>query len=337
VGSPETGPMERKLYPMKFEPIFKEKIWGGNKIYKTLGYQDAPQEKCGEVWVLSGVEGNNSIVSNGWLAGNELNEVVEIFMSDILGDAMFTKYGESFPVLIKFIDANDYLSIQVHPDDELAKKRNLGGGKTEMWYIVEAENDAKLISGFSKELDKETYLEHFEKGEILSILNFEKVKKGEVFYIPSGRVHALGPGIMLAEIQQTSDTTYRIYDWDRVDKEGKSRELHTDLALDALDFRMPDNYKTAYKKTKNKTSPIISTPYFTTSLLDLDKAIAKDYTELDSFVIYLCVEGKLEIRYEQGHESLRMGEALLIPAEMKEIKIFPEVPSKILEVYSMES
>ena len=229
-----------KLYPLKFKNIFKDKIWGGQKINTILGKDYTPLSNCGEMWVVSGVEGNQSIVENGFLAENELNEVVEIYMGDLVGEEVYEKYGNEFPVLIKFIDANDFLSIQVHPDDNLAKKRHAGNGKTEMWYIVEASPEAELISGFSKKVDKETYLEHLQNKTLKEILNFERVKAGDVFYMPAGRVHAIGPGILLAEIQQTSDITYRIYDWDRLGVDGSLRELHTDLALDAIDFENRD-------------------------------------------------------------------------------------------------
>ncbi len=322
-----------KLYPLKFKPIYKNKIWGGNKIKTVLKKDFSPLPNCGEVWVLSGVKGNQTPVENGFLAGNELNELVEVYMGDLVGEKVFEKFGDEFPILLKFIDANDWLSIQVHPDDNLAKKRGLDSGKTEMWYILNAGENAELISGFSKKVNKDVYLQHLKNKTLKEILNFEKVKTGDVFYMPSGRVHALGPGILLAEIQQTSDTTYRIYDWDRVDDKGNSRELHTDLALDALDFEVQENYKTQYRQKINETATAVDSEYFSTNVLEFDRGIKKDYSELDSFVIYICAEGEIKIEYPDGNINLNLGDVLLIPNEINDINIFPLKHSKLLEVF----
>ncbi|MCX6268725.1 MAG: mannose-6-phosphate isomerase [Bacteroidetes bacterium] len=321
------------LYPLKFKPIFKEKIWGGQKIKTSLNLDFSPLPNCGEAWALSGVSGSQTVVANGFLEGNDLNEILEIYMDELVGERVYEKYPAEFPILIKFIDANDWLSIQVHPDDALAARRNLGGGKTEMWYILDADPDAELISGFNRTMNHATYLEYFGQNRLKEILNFEKVQKGDSFFIPSGRVHALGPGILLAEIQQTSDTTYRIYDWDRVDADGKPRELHTDLALEAIDFSPVDSYRTNYKTVVNKPATLADCPYFTTNLLDISRETGKDYSSLDSFVIYICVEGEAEIRTGDEIVSLTTGEVILIPAVIEQVSIFPFVKSKILEVY----
>lgn len=323
----------RNLYPLKFKPVFKDKIWGGTRIRDYLKLDYAPLSRCGEAWVLSGVKDNQTVISNGWLAGNELNELVEVYMDDLVGEECYLKYENEFPILVKFIDANDYLSIQVHPDDELAKIRHNGSGKTEMWYVLEAEKNAELISGFSKTIDRDTYIKHLNEKRLKEILNIEKVKMGDVFYIPSGRVHALGPGILLAEIQQTSDITYRIYDWDRIDENGNSRELHTAQALDAIDFAFHDDYRTTYKEKKDSAIPLVSSPYFNTRLWHLTHHCHMEYGYLDSFVIYVCVLGEMKIKYSDGEEYLQMGETLLIPASMTEIEIIPEKESRILEVF----
>ncbi len=321
------------LYPLKFKPVFKDKIWGGRKINTNLGLDFSPLPKCGEAWTLSGVAGCQTVVSNGFLEGNELNEILEIYMDELVGEKVYEKYANEFPILVKFIDANDYLSIQVHPDDELAARRNIGNGKTEMWYILDADPGAELITGFGPEMNRATYLDFFNQKRLKEILNFEKVQKGDVFFIPSGRVHALGPGILLAEIQQTSDTTYRIYDWDRVDSEGHSRELHTDLALDAIDFSHVDSYRSPYKHEINKTACMVDCSCFTTNLLELDHTVGKDYSGLDSFVIYICVEGKAEIRTGEECTSLTAGEVLLLPAIIDEVSLTPDPYTRILEVY----
>lgn len=322
-----------KLYPLKFKPIYKDKIWGGQKINTILGGDFSPLPNCGEVWVLSGVEGNQTEIMDGFLEGNELNELVEIYMGDLVGDKVFETYGNEFPILIKFIDANDWLSIQVHPDDELAMERHGTLGKTEMWYIMDAEEKSELISGFSKKISKEDYVQHLENKTLKNILNFAPVKKGDVFYIPSGRVHALGPGILLAEIQQTSDNTYRIYDWDRIDKMGMVRDLHTDLALDALDFNVSDDYKTKYEEKLNETAKMVESPFFTTNIIHLKQGLKKDYSELDSFVILIASEGSFNLTCDQNTYSIKYGEVILIPANIEEVEIYPEMDCKILETY----
>jgi len=321
------------LYPLKFKPIFKDKIWGGNRIQTILGMDFSPLPNCGEVWVVSDYQGNHSVVENGFLAGNELSELIEVYMSDLVGDKVYEKFHNEFPLLIKFIDSNDYLSIQVHPDDELAQKKNIGSGKTEMWYILHAEKNAELISGFNQKMNRNTYLEHLKNKTLTDILNYENVSAGDAFYLPAGRVHALGPGILLTEIQQTSDNTFRIYDWDRVDAQGKSRELHTALALEAMDFNVYNNYRTDYLKVMNHSATLVKCPYFNTSLLHFSQAISKDYSELDSFVIFICVQGSCEIFYDQGIVDMRLGDAVLIPAEIKNVILQTTKEAKLLEVY----
>jgi len=326
-----------ELYPLKFKPQFKEKIWGGQHLKEYLNKSLPEDKKIGESWEISGIQDNISVIENGYLQGNNLQELIEIYMGDILGDRIYKQFGIEFPLLIKFIDANDILSIQVHPDDELARKRHNAFGKTEMWYIIEAEKDAELISGFSKKIDKETYLKHLESNKLPDILNYEKVQKGNVFFIPSGRVHAIGKGIVLAEIQQTSDVTYRIFDWNRKDDQGKYRELHTDLALDAIDFNVYDNYKTPYKINPNKDSKILNCKYFNTNIIQFDETIEKDYNQLDSFVIYICLDGKIEITYNETERlHIEKGETILIPAVFEHLILNPVVQSKLLEVYIPE-
>ena len=275
-----------KLYPLKFHPIFKGYIWGGTKLKHILGKDLGNLTKSAESWEISAVEGNISVVANGFLAGNNLQELIEVYMEDLVGSRIYKKFGIEFPVLIKFIDANDKLSIQVHPDDALAIKRNLPNGKTEMWYVLQAEEGASLISGFNRKVSKNEYKKYFNIGELPEILNFEKVNAGDVFNIPAGRIHAIGPGILLAEIQQTSDATYRIYDWDRKDKNGKSRELHTELAIDAIDYNHYKDYKTAYNSPLNRSTELVHCDYFNTDLLKFNSKIDKDYHSVDSFIIY---------------------------------------------------
>ena len=323
------------LYPLKFQPLFREKIWGGQKLQTSLGIDFSPLQSVGEAWMLSGVPGSQTQVTNGFLRGNELNELLEVYMDDLVGEKAFSKHKEQFPILIKFIDANDWLSVQVHPDDILASKRKLGGGKTEMWYILDAEPGAELISGFNRKISREFYLKNLNDKTLRNILNFEPVAKGDVFFIPSGRIHALGPGILLAEIQQTSDTTYRIYDWDRVDDKGNPREMHTELALDAIDFSIPASYRTDYTMTENRSVNVVQCPYFNTSVIDFRLPLAKDFSEIDSFVIYICLEGSAEIIHPDGKEKISKGEIVLIPAVLDKLALLPLPVCKVLEVYNV--
>ncbi len=326
----------KHLYPLKFKPLFKDKIWGGQRIRSVLSFDFSPLSNCGEAWVLSGVPGSETKIINGFLKGNTVNELLEVFMEDLVGEKAFEKSNTEFPILIKFIDSNDYLSVQVHPDDELAAKRKIGNGKTEMWYILEAEKNAELINGFNRKMDKKTYLDFLEKKQLKEILNFENVTQGDVFFIPSGRVHALGPGILLAEIQQTSDTTYRIYDWDRLDDHGHSRELHTELALDAIDFLQPDSFRTNYPRIINKSVNIVNSASFTTNLLSFDQVFRRNYEGVDSFVILVCVEGSALVDDGFAKEILKAGEVILIPAILDNINLKPDRECKILEVYISE-
>lgn len=322
------------LYPLKFNPIYKEKIWGGQKLATELQKDISQIERCGESWEISAVQGDISKVKNGFLKGNNLQELIEVYMGDLVGDKVYQKFGMEFPLLIKFIDANDDLSIQVHPDDDLAKKRHNAYGKTEMWYVIDAEKDAKLISGFNRDVTKKEYMKHIENNSLPKILNYEKVKTGDVFFIPAGRIHAIGKGILLTEIQQTSDVTYRIYDYNRKGKDGKPRELHNDLALSAIDFSHHKDYRTHYEKKKNDTANIVQCPYFTTNIIDFDKKITKDFSLLDTFVIYICLEGSLEVIDEKtGKESLNKGETVLLPATMKRFELKPIKQSTVLEVF----
>lgn len=324
--------MTNVLYPLKFKPIFKDKIWGGHKIKDVIGLDYGKLPNCGEVWLLSGLWDEQSEIINGDFAGDEINDLVETFMGDLVGEDVFDRYGEQFPLLIKIIDANDWLSVQVHPDDELAEKREIGYGKTEMWYVMQADQGAELVSGFNCEMNRMKYIRVLKDNDIQSVLNHETAEQGDVFYIPAGRVHALGPGIVVAEIQQTSDTTYRIYDWDRIDVAGMRRELHIPQSLDAVDFDPVENYKTPYTPELNKTVPMVDSPYFTTNMLTLKGEMAKDYSELDSFVLLFPVEGNFSLEWENGSVFVATGEVVLIPNIIDKVNIKAQ-NCKILEIY----
>lgn len=321
------------LQPLKFQPQYLDKIWGGQKIKTFLKYNFGNLPNCGEVWMLSAVPGHESVVAEGPLKGNTLNELVEIFMEDLVGEKVYEEFKNEFPLLIKFIDAADWLSIQVHPDDELARVRGHERGKTEMWYVMEADKNSQLISGFSQKISKKEYTELLQKKQLEGVLNFQHVKKGDVFFTPSGRIHAIGPGILLAEIQQSADLTYRIYDWDRVDNQGKNRELHIEEAMDAIDFDRILNARSPYNIEDNRSIPIVESTYFTTRILHFHEAISKNYEDLDSFVIYLVTGGSFQLKWDKSVIDLGLGDVILIPNIIKNIEMYPTPEATILEVF----
>lgn len=322
--------MKNTLYPLKFQPILKDKIWGGKKL-KSLLNKDSQLPNIGESWEISDVEGDTSVVSNGNLENQSLKHLLSTYKADLIGEKNYKQFGNKFPLLIKFIDAKEDLSIQLHPNDELAAKRHNSFGKTEMWYVMQADPGANLIVDFNQKMTPELYLEHLKNKTLPKILNFDKVKAGDTYFIEVGRVHAIGAGVLLAEIQQTSDITYRIYDWDRKDDFGNERELHTDLAIDAIGFDMEDNFRVSYEKTSNQSNPMVNCQYFTTNFLKVDKALQKENT-YDSFVIYICVEGEAEIKTANHSEVVKKGETILLPAALRSYQILSQ-GATLLEVY----
>ena len=322
------------LYPLKFTPYFQEKIWGGRRLQTLLDKQTDNLMNIGESWEISSVKGFISVVSNGYLKGNNLEELIEVYMGDLVGEKVYDRFGLEFPLLIKYIDAEQDLSIQVHPNDELSKKRHNAYGKTEMWFVVQADKGSLINSGFNQLVTREKYLDFLENGKLDNLLCYEEVSSGDVFFIPAGRVHAIGKGILLAEIQQTSDVTYRIFDYNRKDANGIERELHTELALDAITFDYMDEYKTRYETKLNQSSEIVICQYFTTSLLEFDNEIDKNYNQLDSFIIYMTLEGEYDVIYSGGVVRVSKGETVLIPASLESYRLKP-VSKKIktLEIY----
>ncbi len=322
-----------QIYPLKFKPIIKELIWGGVKLRNILNKKEAG-DKSGESWELSGIDGNISVISEGFLEGNNLQEIIEVYMGDLVGQKVFEKYGTTFPLLIKFIDACDDLSIQVHPNDEVALKRHNSFGKTEMWYVMQADDGAEIITGFNKHIKKEEYIGHLKNNTLTEILNNTPVKPGDVFFTPPGRIHAIGKGVLLAEIQQTSDITYRIYDYNRTDANGNTRELHTEQAVDIIDYNFYDEYKTAYTLKKNHPVNLAECKYFTTNLLELTDILERDMQEFDSFIIYMGIEGESLIKYRNNKVvTIKKGETVLVPAEIAHYYIEPVENSKLLEIY----
>jgi len=319
------------LYPLKFKPLFKERIWGGERMKSVLGKRLPSGKKIGESWELSGVEGDLSVVANGYLAGNDIEELVEVYMGDLVGDSVYEKFGVEFPLLVKFIDAAEALSIQVHPDDKLAAERHNAYGKTEMWYVVDSAPGAGMYIGFGRDVDRGEYLASVEAGTLPDMLARVEVKPGDAYFIPAGTIHSIGGGVMVLEIQQTSDITYRVFDWNRTDKDGNSRELHTGLAVDAIDFRRRDDLDITVAPGPNEAVRMRSCDYFVSSLVSVDGAAVRPYVGLDSFVIYVCVEGSADMVWEGGREKISKGETVLIPAEIDEITL--EGKASVVEVY----
>jgi len=318
------------LYPLKFRPILKERLWGGTKLKDVLN-KNSTSEITGESWELSAVSGDVSVVANGELSGSSLQELIDGQPENLLGKSVYERFGTDFPILIKFIDAKQDLSIQLHPNDELAKQRHNSFGKTEMWYVMDADQDANLIVGFNKDVTKEEYAKSLENDTLLELLNYEKVMEGDTFFINTGKIHAIGAGVLLAEIQQTSDITYRVFDFNRRDKDGNLRELHTELALDAIDYTKKNDFKVDYPDEKDTVNTMVDCPYFKTDYLDLTKALSQDMTDRDSFTIYMCVSGGAKISNENGAVNIDRGETVLVPAVSKIITIETE-NAKLLEV-----
>lgn len=322
------------LYPLKFKPIFHEKIWGGNRIKSVLNKDFGSILNCGESWEISAVEGFVSEVANGFLAGNDLNELVEIYMGDLVGEKVYQKYGNEFPLLLKFIDAANNLSVQIHPNDKIAKERHKAYGKSEMWYVVDTEDESYINSGFNQPVTKEKFIDFCNRGKLMDLLRFDKVSPGDVYFIPAGRVHSIGKGVLLAEIQQTSDVTYRIYDFDRKDAKGNKRELHTGWAVDAINYDFKEDYKTHFTAEKNISTELVRCDYFTTNILKFDKELDKDYNHIDSFIIYMNLEGDFLINYDKGSELVKKGETVLIPACLETLRLIPvSGQAKTLEIY----
>ncbi len=295
-----------QLYPLKFEPILKERLWGGTKLKDVLG-KPSENDITGESWELSGVKGDISIVSNGPFSGTSLQEIIDKWPEELLGKRVVERFGKEFPILIKFIDAKQDLSIQLHPNDALAKERHNSFGKTEMWYVMNADKGANLIVGFNKNVTKEEYSKSLEKDTLLDLLNYEPVNEGDTFFINTGKIHAIGAGVLLAEIQQTSDVTYRVFDFNRQDKNGNLRELHTELALDAIDYGKKDDFKVVYDDQPNAVNEMVDCPYFKTTFINLNQNFNQDISKRDSFTIYMCVDGSAEISSDTGSVDSKRG------------------------------
>ncbi len=320
------------LQALKFHPILKEKVWGGEKIKNVLKKHTA-SDKIGESWELSGIEGDVSTVCEGRFAGKTLNELILEYKEDLLGKKVFEKYGFNFPLLIKFIDASDDLSVQVHPDDKTSQKLYGQNGKSELWYIVDNDKDAGLVLGLNEPLNSEEFRKVVNDNVVTKYLNSVKVKKGDVFFIPAGRIHAIKKGVLLAEIQQASDVTYRIYDWNRKGLDGKYRDLHIDDACKVAELMPVKSYRSEYPEKFNTFIRCEKREFFTVNILKFDKKIQKDYPNSDTFKIFICTKGNFLMRYSDEEINVSFGETVLLPAVIKNIELIPDNESELLEVF----
>ena len=316
-----------KFYPLIFNPIFKERIWGGTKLKDFLN-KSFEGNQIGESWELSTVANDVSVVANGEFAGLNLNELIEKYPIELLGSKSIEKFGLEFPLLFKFLDAKEDLSIQVHPNDELAKQRHNSFGKTEMWYVMQADEKARLVVGFKNKTNKKDYLKHIEDKTLVAVLNETPVKKGDTFFLETGTVHAIGAGVLIAEIQQTSDITYRLYDWDRVDAKGIGRELHNDLAVEAINYE-ENNTKVQYENISNESVNLVECPFFTTNILEVSE-LYHWKKKKESFTVLMCTEGKFTLTTTNSKSEFKKGDTVLIPAILEEFQIIGE--TSLLEI-----
>lgn len=319
-----------------FNPILKTTIWGGSRIipFKQLNPADHENpDSIGESWEISGVEGSESVVADGPESCQTLTQLIETYGETLLGHRNYIKYGSRFPLLVKFIDACRDLSVQVHPDDDLARERGHANGKNEMWYVLHADKGARLANGFAEPVDPSEYDHLVSSGEIEQKLRYNAISEGEVYYIPAGRVHAIGAGSFILEIQQTSDVTYRLYDYRRKDANGRERELHTDLAFDAIRFDDTEGKAEEYTNLADLPVNMVSSPYFTANLLNITRPLLRDYSEWDTFVCIVAIEGKAEIRCGDRHTILPAGHTILIPASAQGIHIIPDNLFRAVETY----
>lgn len=320
------------LYPLKFKPVIKEKIWGGDLLnpYLPVSLQGS---QIGEIWTLSGYDESETVVANGYLADNTINELVEVYMGELVGDRIYEHFGNQFPILIKLIGAGDKLSVQVHPDDNYAQNKGYDNGKNEFWYVLRSDS-GRLIGGVQQGATLDKLKESIENNTLNSLLCEYEVKEGDCMLIESGMVHALGSGVCVVEIQQTSDLTFRIYDYDRTDAQGNKRPLHIKEALSVINTGAKADIKNCNTDEIPLVSNLCKHHYFTINQLTVDKPIGRDYATLDSFVIFVCIEGQVELQTENGNADVKCGETVLVPCSLNDVVLIPKnEKSKVLEVY----
>lgn len=324
---------EKGLYPLKFMPLFKDKIWGGNKVRDLLKVDYSPLERLGELWVLSAIEGQETVVENGFLAECTINEVIEMYNDELLGEDNFDRFSSDFPLLIKIIDANDNLSVQVHPDDDYALKHDMLNGKTEMWYVLQADKGSKIYEGFTQKETKADIINRVRNKNLTDVLHYDDAQEGDLYYIPAGEVHAIGKGVLLAEIQQSSDATFRIYDWDRVDDNGRPRQLHLEQALKVINLGKQDqSAKCHYHYHLNQTTNLVECPYFVTNLVPLTTGLKKDLSHSDTFYLYFCIKGEGFVSALNERVPIKAGEIIMVPAIANDVLLEPTNMAEFLEI-----
>jgi mannose-6-phosphate isomerase len=321
------------LYPLKFKPQAKATVWGGNKLNALFNKPFPATEKIGESWELSAVQRNLSVVTNGFLKGNTIEELTEVYLGELVGEKNYERFGIEFPVLVKLIDAAETLSVQVHPDDEAARIRHNAYGKTEMWHVLQADNGAGLYVGFNRNLTAAEFYDRVQNNTLLETLNFVNVQPGDTFFITPGTIHAIGKGIVLAEIQQTSDITYRIYDWGREHNPATARAMHVDQAIDIIDYAKKTEAKINYARLPDEPVQLVDSPYFVTNLVEITRPMERNLLDKDSFVIYVCIGGGATIQYNRHSETMTKGETLLIPAAIADFTLLPSPEATLLETY----
>jgi mannose-6-phosphate isomerase len=321
------------LYPLKFKPQAKTTVWGGNKLNTLFNKPFPATEKIGESWELSAVQRNLSVVTNGFLKGNTIEELVEVYLGELVGEKNYERFGIEFPILVKLIDASETLSVQVHPDDEAARIRHNAYGKTEMWHVLQADDGAGLYVGFNRNLTATEFYDRIQNNTLLETLNFVNVKPDDTFFITPGTIHAIGKGIVLAEIQQTSDITYRIYDWGREHNPATARAMHVEQAIDIIDYVKKSEAKIDYAILPNEPVQLVDSPYFVTNLVDINQPLTRNLSSNDSFVIYVCVGGSVAVQCDKHSETITKGETILIPAAIADFTLLPSPEAKLLETY----
>ncbi len=314
--------MKNPLYPIKFTPLFKEKIWGGRNIEKIFDRKLPPHQKIGESWEICDREEDRTLVENGEFKGKTLQELMEILQTDLIGN-YFKKTPKRFPLLFKIIDAQDDLSLQVHPNDTYAQSHEKDLGKTEMWYVMQASQDAKIFCGLKEGIDPNSFQKALSSDEVISSLQVFNSKAGDVFFVPAGTVHALGKGNVVIEIQQNSDVTYRLSDWGRLGNHGQARPLHIAQGMEVINWGNKNNRISS----TDQNSPLVSCPYFTVYENNYRES-GREKIESDSFQVWIILEGSGKL----NNESVQKGDFVLLPAKIGEIQIELHKPIHLLKV-----
>ncbi|HPK30415.1 MAG TPA: class I mannose-6-phosphate isomerase [Bacteroidales bacterium] len=334
--------MTKKLYPLKFQPILKTKVWGGNRLVKEYGKYPDPEEEIdlshiGESWEIADMGDESTMVSEGFLAENSLFDLLETYLGDLVGDKVFEMYNLQFPIMVKLLDINKHISVQVHPDDEIALERYDSYGKEEFWHILDADNDAVIYLGFKRKVTATEFYDRCKDGTVIQLLNEIRPKKGDNFHIKPGTVHSASGGIRLVEIQQPSDITFRLYDWEREFDALTAREMHLEEAIDCIDYNASDPASLLIP-TNPTRGPLLESDNFIISAVDLQGPRQIHTESYGSFIIYVCTQGSASFQVMEGGRKasydISKGGTILIPASLDDFSIVPlENKTLLLEVW----